>query len=217
LVEPVSGELRTRNIEIIAGERETVTMHREYGLKLIVDVAKTYFSPRLASERKRISDLVEPDEVIVDMFAGVAPFSIMIAKFAKPEIIYAFDKNKYAVQLAKQNIKLNNVLNKVEVIHADAKDCQNILTEKVDRIIMNLPFSAHAFLNYALRIAKDRCVIHYYDILHENHIQSRIENLREITRKNKFTLDSLDVRKIKTYAPREFYIGIDIKAKKMPM
>ena len=94
LIEPVTGEYRTRNLEIIAGEKRTKTIHKEYGLKFHVDVGKTYFSPRLATERKRIANLIKKDEIIVDMFAGVAPFSIMIAKYANPKIIYSVDKNK---------------------------------------------------------------------------------------------------------------------------
>ena len=100
LIDPVSGELRTRNVTIIAGENQTLTTHTEYGLSFDVDVETTYFSPRLASERKRVADLVKPGEIVVDMFAGVAPFSIMIARYAKPKIVYAIDKNKEAIKLS---------------------------------------------------------------------------------------------------------------------
>jgi len=148
------------------------------------------------------------------MFAGVAPFSIMIAKYSKPRIIYAVDKNKKAVELAKQNIKRNNVLDKVEIIYADAKRLDKILTNKADRIIMNLPFSAHKFFTNALKIAKDSCKIHYYDVLKEEKIQDRINELKKMADKEKFILTNIEIRKIKTYAPREFYIGIDITAQK---
>ena len=217
LIEPVSGEFRTRNIMIIAGEKRTTTTHAEYGLTFDVDVKNTYFSPRLATERKRIASLVKPGETIVDMFAGVAPFPIMIAKHANPKIIYAIDKNIKAVKYAQQNIKRNNVLDKIEVIHADAKKICKILDQKdvkADRIIMNLPFSAYLFFAHALKIMADNCVIHYYDILKEEKICIRLENLKKIAEKNKTTLTNLHIRKIKTYAPREFYIGIDITAKK---
>lgn len=217
LIEPVTGEFRTRNITVIAGEKRTTTIHKEYGLKLDVDVKNTYFSPRLATERKRVAELVEPGETIVDLFTGVAPFSIMIAKYADPKIIYAIDKNKEAALFAKQNIKRNNVLDKIEVINADAKEIPNILEKKADRIIMNLPFSAHLFFAYALKIAKNHTIIHYYDILKDNKILERIDKLKKIAEENRYALTNLDARKIKTYAPREFYIGIDITAKKMPM
>lgn len=214
LSEPVAGELRTRNIAIIAGGKNTNTIHKEYGLSFAVDVQKTYFSPRLATERERVASLVKPREIVVDMFTGVAPFSIMIAKYADPKIIYAIDKNSEAVKYAKENIKKNNVLDKVEIIHADAKKIHRILEEKADRIIMNLPFSAHMFLKNTLRITKKNSIIHYYDILREEKIQERINEIKRISNENKTKLTNLNVRKIKTYAPREFYIGIDITATK---
>lgn len=217
LIEPVKGELRTRALEIIAGEKRTKTVHKEYGLTFELDIKKTYFSPRLANERKRISKLVKADEVVIDMFAGVAPFSIMISKYSNPKIVYAFDKNPFAIKFARINVKNNKVLDKIQVIKADAKDSSKIIKEKADRIIMNLPFSAKKFFKYALKIASSKCIIHYYDILKEDEIEKRTELLKKIAFKEGFILESLDIHKIKTYSPREFYIGIDITAKKMPM
>ena len=221
LTKPVKGELRTRDIEIIAGKNYTKTTHKEYGLKLDVDVSKTYFTPRLATERKRVADLVKKDEIVVDMFAGVAPFSIMIAKFANPKIVIAIDKNKDASYFAKNNIRINNVLDKVEFINSDAKKVDEILLKKglrADRIIMNLPFSSYSFFKYALSIMKNICMIHYYEIIKEEKISIRLNDLKKIAEKNDILLININTRKIKTYAPREFYIGIDITAKrKMPM
>ncbi len=217
LTKPVKGELRTRDLEIIAGEKCTKTLHKEYGLSFEVDVSKIYFSSRLSTERKRVADLVKPGEIIVDMFAGVAPFSIMIAKYAHPRIIFALDKNKDAVVYAQKNIKRNNVLDKIEIIHTDAKKVKNILNQKgvkANRIIMNLPFSAFLFFEYALEIIANQCILHYYDIIKERKIEGRIKELNKIAEKNKISLTNFDIRKIKSYAPREFYIGIDITAKK---
>jgi tRNA (guanine37-N1)-methyltransferase len=214
LIDPVSGELRTRNVAIIAGENQTLTIHTEYGLSFYIDVETTYFSPRLASERKRIADLVKPGEIVVDMFAGVAPFSIMIARYAKPKIVYAIDKNKEAIKLAQQNTKQNHVLDTVEIIHADANDVEKVVPKKADRIIMNLPFSANRFFSLALSIAAKICIVHYYDIIKEEDIEARIDALKKIAAEKSYILSDVSIRKIKTYAPREFYIGIDITATK---
>jgi tRNA G37 N-methylase Trm5 len=59
-------------------------------------------------------------------------------------------------------------LDKVEIICGDAHDvvrrlCKEYIT--ADRVIMNLPFSAHQFFSDALSIIIDRGIIHYYDIL----------------------------------------------------
>ena len=215
-IDPVSGELRTRDITIIAGEKKTLTTHTEYRLTFHVDVATTYFSPRLASERKYIADQVKPGEVVVDLFAGVAPFSIMIARYAKPKIVYAIDKNKEAIRLAYQNVKQNHVLETVEVIHADATDAKQFIPTTADRIIMNLPFSAFQFFSVALSIAAPFCKVHYYDIINEKDIDERITALRKIAAAQEYILKDVGIRKIKSYAPREFYIGFDITATKMP-
>jgi tRNA (guanine37-N1)-methyltransferase len=214
LIDPVTGELRTRKIYIVAGEKKTRTIHKEYGLSFHVDVQSTYFSPRLSSERRRVTGLVKPGEIIVDMFAGVAPFSIMIARYAKPKIVYAIDKNREAVNLALENVKQNHVLDTIEVIHGDAKDVIQIVPQKADRIIMNLPFSASQFFPAALGIAAETCIVHYYDIIREEEIPLRIESLTKVAAKQGFRLTTSSIHKIKTYAPREFYIGIDITATK---
>ena len=84
-----------------------------------------------------------------------------------------------------------------------------------DRVIMNLPFSAHLFFSDDLKIVAEQSVIHYYDILDEEKIQERIKNLKKVAKKNSIILTSIKMRKIKTYAPREFYIGVDITTKKI--
>ncbi len=214
VVDPVAGELRTRNITIVAGENQTLTTHTEYGLTFQVDVAATYFSPRLASERKRVAGLVKPGEIVVDLFAGVAPFSIMIARYAKPKIIYAIDKNKVAINLAEKNVRQNHVLQTVEVIHADAKDAEKIIPTKADQIIMNLPFSAYKFFSVALSIAAPICKVHYYDIIREEEIEGRISSLKKTAKRQGYILTEVSIHRIKSYAPREFYIGLDITATK---
>ena len=54
----VKGVTRVRDLELLAGEDNPVTIHREHGTRLKLDVKKVYFSPRLATERKRVADLV---------------------------------------------------------------------------------------------------------------------------------------------------------------
>ena len=217
LIKPVKGELRTRTIEIIAGKKQTKTLHKEFGLTFFVDVKDTYFSPRLANERKRITELVKKDEVIVDMFTGVAPFPIMIAKYCQPKIIYAVDKNKKSISLAEYNVRINKVVDKITLFNQDSKNIKKNLQKEqktADRIIMNLPFSAYDFFPCALDIISEKCIIHYYCIINEEDIEEIINNLRKIANKKNIELIKYDIRKIKSYSPLEFYMGIDITVKK---
>src|SRR5438270_8069490 len=58
----VRGEYRIRELEFLAGANTTITEYRENGCRFRVDVAKTYFSPRLSTERERISKMVGGNE-----------------------------------------------------------------------------------------------------------------------------------------------------------
>ena len=76
----VHGDFRIRELRIISGEDTFVSLHKENGMKFKADISKVYFSPRLATERHRVSMLVRKGEYVLDAFAGVAPFSISLAK-----------------------------------------------------------------------------------------------------------------------------------------
>ena len=77
---PIFGDFRVRELKLVAGENKTITKYKESGCVFAVDVEKCYFSPRLLHERSRIASLVKPGETVVNMFAGVGCFSIIIAK-----------------------------------------------------------------------------------------------------------------------------------------
>ena len=104
----VKGVTRVRDLELLAGEDNPITIHKEHGTRLKLDVKKVYFSPRLATERKRVADLVRDGEEILDMFAGVGPFPFVIAK-EKSVDITAIDINEVAIQYLNENIKINKV------------------------------------------------------------------------------------------------------------
>jgi len=155
----VDTEYRTRDVEVLAGENRTETVHKEAGCAYKLDVTKAYFSPRLGTERMRIANQVKEGERVLVMFAGVGPYPILTAKAAKPKEVYAIELNPYAVGYMKENIKLNKV--RVTAILGDAKT-ETPKLGKFDRIIMPLPKDAGNFLDVALPALNKGGVIHYY-------------------------------------------------------
>jgi len=103
----VEGEFRTRRFRHVAGEARTVTTHKEHGLRYRVDLEGAYFTPRLGTERLRVAGLVRPGDVVLDMFAGVGPFALLMAK--KGARVIAVDKNPVAVEYLRENARLNKV------------------------------------------------------------------------------------------------------------
>ena len=162
----VEGEFRTRNLEILAGYDKTETEYKELGCRFMVDVQKTFFSPRLSSERMRIAELVKDGEVIVNMFGGIGMFSIIAAK-KKKCTIYNIDINPDAVKFCQKNIAINKLVGNIISIHGDASDViEKQLENKSDRTLMLLPEKSDEFLNSAILAAKNNSIIHYYSHIH---------------------------------------------------
>ena len=207
----VQDEYRILELEHISGVDETVTTHTEYGIQLELDIRRVYFSPRLATERKRISDLVERSEVVIDMFAGVGPFSVMIAKYARPAKIYSIDKNPDAIIFLRRNIELNKVGN-IEVLQGDAGErIREIPDDKpINRIIMNLPHSSFEFLPGALGRISHRGVIHYYEILPEDRIDERKTRMIHLGSDTGKKIEVRQHRIVHTYSPVESLVAFDL-------
>jgi tRNA (guanine37-N1)-methyltransferase len=163
----VGGTYRLREFSAIAGEQRTETVHREFGCLYSVDLAKAYFSPRLSYEHKRVSSLVQEGETVLDMFAGVGPFAILIAKTHQNVKVYAIDANRHAFEYLKKNIRLNRAVSKVHPFLGDARRVVNDNLKGVaDRVIMNLPEKAIAFVDVACRALNPRGgTIHFYSFV----------------------------------------------------
>lgn len=202
----IKGIIRTRELEYLAGEDNSVTIHREFGSRFKLDVKKVYFSPRLATERRRISKQVENNELIVDMFAGIGPFSISIAKEHEVKL-FAVDINPDAYKYLKENIKLNKLEGTIIPLLGDVENVLNGLNVKADRIIMNLPGTAQAFLSTAIQSLKSGGIIHYYEFASEYHIP--IERIIETAYPCK--VEILNKRKVKSKSPGKWHMGIDAR------
>jgi tRNA (guanine37-N1)-methyltransferase len=160
----VSGTYRLREFKVIAGEHRTRTIHKEFGCQYNVDVAKAYFSPRLSHEHQRAASLVQKGETVVDLFAGVGPFSVLIARNNATVKVFALDINPEAFELLKKNILLNRVQSRVVPLLGDARQIvHNKLPGVADRVIMNLPENASEFVDVACEAVKPAGgVIHFY-------------------------------------------------------
>jgi tRNA (guanine37-N1)-methyltransferase len=174
----VTGTYRLRDFKVIAGESRTTTLHREYGCSYYVDVAKAYFSPRLSHEHWRVASLVQNGETVVDLFAGVGPFAVLIAKNHKNAHVYAIDINADAIEFLKKNARLNRVENRVHPIVGDARQ---IINEKLlgtaDRVIMNLPEKASEFIDVACKAIKPTGgTIHYYGFIRAPDTQENMQH-----------------------------------------
>ncbi|MBS7636052.1 class I SAM-dependent methyltransferase family protein [Candidatus Bathyarchaeota archaeon] len=214
---PVRGDYRLRKLEHIAGEKRTATIHKESGCLFSVDVDKCYFSPRLFYERMRVAKLVEDGETVVNMFAGVGCFSLVIAKHSNAAKIYSIDINPIAIQFMKENVRLNRAFGKVIPVEGDAKEIiQKMLQNVADRVLMPLPEKALEFLPYALLALKNGGGwIHYYDFEHASRREDAVEKVEsKVSKKLEEFGAKFEIpfgRIVRTTGPNWYQIVLDIK------
>ncbi|MHC1601544.1 MAG: class I SAM-dependent methyltransferase [Candidatus Nezhaarchaeales archaeon] len=211
----VSGDFRIRPLKLIGGEDKSITIHREHGAKLYVDVKNVYFSPRLATERKRVASQVRDGEIVLDMFSGVGPFAIQIA-LSKKTLVYAIELNPVAYKCLLKNIELNRLQDKVIPFLGDAKRVvEEHLMHKVDRIIMNLPERSLDYVDIALKALRGKGILHVYVFEEEP---------RPMTKAEKRVLDKIGENKwsvlkvpyvglVKQVAPRRWQVVVDVEVR----
>ena len=175
----VSGSFRLRQLKWVAGVKKTETLYKEFGCVFRVDLERCYFSPRLSFERMRIANMVKPDEIIVNMFAGVGSFSVLMAKHGGSETVYSIDVNPSAVEFMKENVRMNRVQGQVVPILGDAKDViVKHLQNAADRVVMPLPEKAYEYLDCAIMALKlTGGWIHYYDFEHASKKENLVEKV----------------------------------------
>ena len=209
---PVEGDFRTRNLELIVGDEKTETEYKENGCRFIVDVEKAFFSPRLSTERERISNLVNDNDVIINMFGGVGMFSLLAAR-KKSCTVYNIDINPVASRLCEENIKLNKLKGSVISLNGDASEIiKKQLQDKADHVLMLLPERSDEFLNTAISSLKKNGVIHYYSHIHAEKKQDAPKLSEEhFLNINKIQAEILDSRVVRPVGPRFYQTVVDIK------
>lgn len=148
---PVAGELRQPRVVRAAGlvtETEVV----EHGIRWRLDAARILFAQGNRAERARAGRLVRPGETVVDLFAGIGYFAIPAARAGAGRVV-AVEKNPLAVRYLRENLVLNRVADRVEVVEGDNRTVR--LPEGVaDRVFLGYLPSAVPWVPRAVRMLR---------------------------------------------------------------
>ena len=204
----VKGTTRVRDLEFLSGVDDSVTIHKEHGARLKMDVREVYFSPRLATERKRVMENVKNGEKILDMFCGIGPFPIVIARNKNVDIT-AVDINPEAIAYLNENIRLNKLKGNIKTCCGDVREVSKCFKTKFDRIIMNLPGLAYTFLDVSVNLIEDGGTINYYEF--SDSYESGIKRLENACSQVGKKAEILNCRKVKSTSPGEWHVAIDAK------
>jgi len=209
----VEGVYRVREFDVIAGIGKTETVHKEYGCIYHVNLAKAYFSPRLSHEHDRVASQAKDGETVIDMFAGVGPFSVLIAKRHKNIRVYAIDVNPDAVNYLKRNIETNHVGKNVTPILGDIRQIvKTRLIGVADRVIMNLPEKAAEYLDVACETLKSAGgIVHYYEFtrMPEPLETAKVRLIEAMKQTSRNVKKISSARLVRATAPYTFQVVVD--------
>lgn len=167
------GEYRIADYEVLLGD-STETLYREHGCRFRLDPTTVYFSERLGHERQRVLEKASRGETVLDMFAGVGPFTILLAR-KKDAQVHAFEKNPAAVDYLEENVLLNKVEERVDVYGGDVRETLPGMDVMADRIIMNHPSASGEFAGLAAEHIRGGGTIHFYTFAPKDDLWDAVE------------------------------------------
>ena len=205
-VDHIYGTKREPVIKLLYGD-DTETINKENGCLFKLDLKKVMWSKGNNNERIRIAKLVEDNETVIDMFAGIGYFSIPIGVHSNAKQIYSIEINPNSFHYLKENIKLNKISNITPLLG----DCINITPDyKADRIIMGYVKTTHHYLKVAIDSLNKGGVIHYHETVPEKLMDIRpINRIKELAGDRQ--VEFLKLNKVKKYSPGVFHVVCDVR------
>ncbi|WP_247003618.1 class I SAM-dependent methyltransferase [Halosolutus gelatinilyticus] len=230
-----AGTYREPRTRLVAGERDTETVHVEHGTRYGLDPAKVMFSPGNQAERARMGDLVGDDERVFDMFAGIGYFALPMARAGAR--VTATELNPTAFRYLVENAMLNDVADRIDAYMADCRDLAGDL--EADRIVMGYygrsdsdevtdgdgqvgdrstndhgtrSNEAHTFLPAAIEALVPGGVVHYHEATPEPVLWERPESrLERAVDDVDRTLEILDRRRVKSHSAGVEHVVLDAR------
>ncbi len=170
----VDGPYRTSRYVPIYGDA-LITEHKEYGFRYRLDISQVYFSSKMASERRRIAELIKAGEKVFVPFAGVGPYAIPAA--ACGAHVVTMEISKDACSWLALNAQKNGVSSKIHIIRGDALCAHRTLREKFSRIIIPTPYGLLQYPDRYFSLLTQEGVLHWITFSNAREIQEIIKYL----------------------------------------
>jgi tRNA wybutosine-synthesizing protein 2 len=211
----IEGQHREPTVEVIAGEGDTSTVHREHGTTYALDFTEVMFSPGNKAERARMGEVVADGERVLDMFAGIGYFTLPMARNGAH--VTAIERNPASFQYLVENVVRNEVQAQVETYRAD---CRDVIEQGVEDSDAETPFSfervvmgyydAYEYLDSALTALEPGGTLHMHEATPEVEVPDRpVSRLRTAASERDRSVTVRDVREIKGYSEGVVHVVVD--------
>jgi len=207
----IDGEHRTPDVEVLAGDGDTETVHQEHGTSYAMDLSSVMFSPGNKAERARMGEVVEAGERVLDMFAGIGYFTLPMARAGG--LVTAVERNPAAFQYLLENTMANGVSDRVQPYRADCRDVVPAFAAdgRADRVVMGY-YDAHEYLDSALDALKPGGVLHMHEATPAGLVFDRpIERLETAAAAADRSVSVLKTRDVKGYSEGVRHVVVDAR------
>ncbi len=222
-----AGTHREPKTRLIAGQRDTETIHTEHGTRYGLDPARVMFSPGNQAERARMGEIASDDERVFDMFAGIGYFTLPMARAGSR--VTATEINPTAFRYLLENAVLNDVGDRVDAYMTDCRDLAGEI--EADRVVMGYYGSSDGtagedeaadhgtrtdeaadFLPTALEALSPGGVVHYHEATPESLLWDRpIERLEAAADEAGRGLEVLEKRRVKSHSAGVAHVVVDAR------
>lgn len=226
-------------LAVIAGANRSplITTHTEYGIKCVVDLNHTFFSPRMGPERLRICQQVARGENVLVLFSGVGMDAMQIAGRTEASSVVAVELNPVAVECAKRGqrmlkrnkaVKCMGAADRLRIIEGNVLDVLPTLElGSYDRILAPRPKEGNldgdlgfgdggvVFLEALLPLMKavgGEC--HWYDFAADHELPSCERTRQTILRvcdNLDYGMEVINVAKVGSIAKRQVRVCLDFR------
>lgn len=209
----ITGELRRPQIKLIAGINDSIVENFENGVWYVYDAKKIMFAKGNVSERGRLANLVNENEMILDMFIGIGYFSLPIAKKNPNVKIYGIDLNADSIYWLKKSIEKNKISN-IIVIEGDSREkIKELITNEIkfDRILMGYLPPPCGFIESALSILKEGGIIHYDALIRTDFVEEDLKSVCRLFEEGGRKVEIVNPQRVKSYRPKVDHYVLDLR------
>jgi tRNA G37 N-methylase Trm5/tRNA(Phe) wybutosine-synthesizing methylase Tyw3 len=228
-----------QGLSIIAGDVRSplITSHCEYGIKCVVNLSNTFFSPRMGPERLRLCQQVARGENVLVLFAGVGMEALQIAGRTEASSVLAVELNSAAVECAQRahrmlernkTVKCVGAADRMEIVQGDVFEVIPTLQKNFyDRVLAPRPKegamdgdlgsgdSGSAFLQALLPVMKqDGGECHWYDFAADHEFPDCDRTRRQIEQvceTQGLSMEVIHVANVGSIAKRQLRVCMDFR------
>ena len=206
----VSGEFRESGVEMLLGEDDWV-VRRESGVDYGYAMTRCMFSSGNVNERRRMGEVVEEGEVVVDLYAGIGYYTLP-ALVHGGAVVHACEWNPEAVRALRWGLDANGVEGRCTIHEGDNRSTAESLAGTADRAFLGLLPSSEDGLEIAMRVlSPDGGTLHIHGLAPSKDHSSWAEGVCATASLLRPGSDlSHELTRVKSYAPHWDHVVLDL-------